>query len=281
MADNKRNIPGGRPGGTPGNQKPGGKPKFNSYWIIGIILLVMILIQFLSSNGNLKEINSTRFFEILEKGDVESLVIINEKRMEVYIRNERLADSQYEDFKGERPSTVLGQPLPQCYVTISYESMLEKTDDIISGLPSEQVPDIKHETRRNYMGDILLWVVPFLLILGIWIFMLRRMGGGGGGGAGSNIFNVGKSRAQVFDKDTNVKVDFSDVAGLEEAKVEIREIVEFLKNPKKYTELCWCDPREQGSPYWLKQLQGRPMCHSSPCQVPISWKCSSGWVPPG
>jgi cell division protease FtsH len=86
---------------------------------------------------------------------------------------------------------------------------------------------------------MLLWILPFLLILGIWVFMLRRMSGGAGGGPGgaNSIFNVGKSRAQIFDKDTNVKVDFSDVAGLQEAKVEIREIVEFLKNPKKYTNL--------------------------------------------
>jgi cell division protease FtsH len=82
----------------------------------------------------------------------------------------------------------------------------------------------------------MLWVIPFLLIMGIWIYMLRRMGGGGGAGGG-NIFSVGKSKAQIFDKETSVKVDFHDVAGLEEAKVEIREIVEFLKNPKKYTEL--------------------------------------------
>jgi len=91
-------------------------------------------------------------------------------------------------------------------------------------------------TRRNYFGEIMLWVLPFLLILGIWIYMLRRMGGGGGGG-GSNIFSVGKSKAQIFDKETSVKVDFHDVAGLEEAKIEIREIVDFLKSPKKYTEL--------------------------------------------
>jgi ATP-dependent metalloprotease FtsH len=88
------------------------------------------------------------------------------------------------------------------------------------------------------MGEVMLWIIPFLLIVGIWVYMLRRMGGGGaGGGGGSNIFSVGKSKAQIFDKETSVKVDFHDVAGLEEAKVEIREIVEFLKNPTKYTEL--------------------------------------------
>ena len=93
MAD-KKNIPGNRPGGNPGN-KPGGgmKPKFNSYWIIGIILLVMIGIQLLSSSGGLKEIDSNRFFHILKRGDIEKLVIVNKEKVEVYIRAERLNDA--------------------------------------------------------------------------------------------------------------------------------------------------------------------------------------------
>jgi cell division protease FtsH len=96
---------------------------------------------------------------------------------------------------------------------------------------------ITYVNRKNYMGDILGWLVPLAIFIGIWIFIFRRVSGGGGGAGAGNIFNVGKSKAQVFDKDTHVKVDFTDVAGLEEAKVEIKEIVDFLKNPNKYTEL--------------------------------------------
>ncbi len=92
------------------------------------------------------------------------------------------------------------------------------------------------ETRHNYLGEILGWTLPFILLIFLWMFIMRRMSGGAGGGAGG-IFSVGKSRAQIFDKDTNVKINFSDVAGLEEAKTEIMEIVDFLKNPKKYTQL--------------------------------------------
>jgi len=234
----KKNIPGNRPGGNPGN-KPGGniKPKFNSYWIIGIILLVMIGIQVLSSTGGLKEIDSHRFFQILKKGDIEKLVIVNKEKVEVYIRAERLADASYEDIKSQKSSTVLGQPVPQYFHSIiSQDVFVTELNQVMNTLPEENRPSYTTVTRRNYFGEIMLWVLPFLLILGIWIYMLRRMGGGGGGG-GNSIFSVGKSKAQIFDKDTNVKTDFSDVAGLEEAKVEIREIVEFLKNPKKYTEL--------------------------------------------
>jgi cell division protease FtsH len=241
MADKKKNpgiFPGGNPGNRPGN-KPGtpGKPKFNSYWIIGIILLAMIGIQFLGSGNNLKEIDSNRFFQVLQQGDIEKIVIVNKEKVEIYIKAERLSDARYEDVRSNKSNSMLGQPVPQYYFTIiSQDVFMGELNSVMNDLPAENRPTYTTLTRRNYMGEIMLWVIPFLLIMGIWIYMLRRMGGGGGGGGG-NIFSVGKSKAQIFDKETSVKVDFHDVAGLEEAKVEIREIVEFLKNPKKFTEL--------------------------------------------
>jgi len=245
MAERKNNPgnypggkPGNRPGGAPGN-RPGGpnKPKFNSYWIIGIVLLAMIGIQFLNSGNNLKEMDTNRFFQVLQKGDVEKIVIVNKEKVEIYIKPERLSDAAYEDVSSNKSNTVLGQPVPQYYFTIiSQDVFMEDLNRVMNDLPPDDRPTYTTATRRNYLGEIMLWVIPFLLIVGIWVYMLRRMGGGGGA-AGGNIFSVGKSKAQVFDKETSVKVDFHDVAGLEEAKVEIREIVEFLKNPKKYTEL--------------------------------------------
>ncbi len=243
MAEKKNNpgmrpgMPGNRPGGTPGNKPGGMKPKFNSYWIIGVILLVMIGLQFLSSSGGLKEIDSNRFFHILKQGDIEKLVIVNKEKVEVYIKADRLSDATYEDIKSQKSNSVLGQSVPQYFFSIiSQDVFVTQLNEVMNTLPDDNKPSYTTVTRRNYLGEIMLWIIPFLLILGIWIYMLRRMGGGGAGG-GSNIFSVGKSKAQVFDKETSVKVDFSDVAGLEEAKVEIREIVDFLKNPKKYTEL--------------------------------------------
>ncbi len=237
MADKKNNL-GNFPGGNLGNKSgSGNKPKFNSYWIIGIILIAMIGIQFLSSGGTLKEIDSNRFFQVLKEGDIEKIIIVNKEKVEIYIKPERLSDPAYEDIKSQKSNTVLGQSVPQYYFTIiSQDVFVGELNRVMNDLPSENRPTYTTATRRNYIGEIMLWVLPFLLILGIWIYMLRRMGGGGGAG-GSNIFSVGKSKAQIFDKETSVKVDFHDVAGLEEAKVEIREIVDFLKNPKKYTEL--------------------------------------------
>jgi len=241
MTDRKKNplnFPGGNPGNKPGN-KPGvpGKPKFNTYWIIGIILLAMIGIQFLGSGNSLKEIDSNRFFSILKEGDVEKIVIVNKEKVEIYIKTERLSDARYEDVRSNKSNSMLGQAVPQYYFTIiSQDIFMADLNRVMNELPADNRPAYTTLTRRNYMGEIMLWVIPFLLIMAIWIYMLRRMGGGGGGGGG-NIFSVGKSKAQIFDKETSVKVDFHDVAGLEEAKVEIREIVEFLKNPKKFTEL--------------------------------------------
>jgi len=236
--NNPGNFPGGNPGNRPGN-RPGGpvKPKFNLYWIIGIILLAMIGIQFVGSGNKLKEIDSNRFFQILRQGDVEKITIVNKERVEIYIKAERLNDAQYEEVRSTRPNSMFNQGAAQYYFTIiSQDIFMGDLNQAMNELPAEDRPAYTTDTRRNYMGEIMLWVIPFLLIMAIWIYMLRRMGGGGGAGGG-NIFSVGKSKAQIFDKETSVKVDFHDVAGLEEAKVEIREIVEFLKNPRKYTEL--------------------------------------------
>ncbi|MEX0981458.1 MAG: ATP-dependent zinc metalloprotease FtsH [Bacteroidales bacterium] len=238
----KTNTPGPKGGGPKGGpKKPDNKPKFNTYWIIGIVLLALIGMQFLSNPSPMVETDSNQFFEMLQSGDVDKIVIVNKEKVEIYIKPERLSDAKYSEVNEKRSNSMLGQSLPQYYFTIVFPDVFgQELNQVLNEMPPDKRPEYTTVTRKNVLGDMLLWILPFLLILGIWIYMLRRMSGGpGGGGPGgaSNIFNVGKSRAQIFDKDTHVKVDFSDVAGLEEAKVEIREIVEFLKNPGKYTNL--------------------------------------------
>lgn len=237
MADKDKN-PGG-PDRKPGPNKPGNKPKFNSYWIIGVVLLVLLGVQFLNQSDGMVETDSNSFFEMLEGGDVSKIVIVNKEKVEIYIKPEALSEARHAKVREKRTNTMLGQSVPQYYFSIVFPDVFgQELNQVLNSLPPEKTPEYTTVTRRNILGEMLLWVLPFLLILGIWIFMLRRMSGGAGGGGGANnIFNVGKSKAQIFDRDTKVKIDFSNVAGLEEAKVEVREIVDFLKNPKKYTDL--------------------------------------------
>lgn len=229
-----------RPGNPGGPNKPGNKPKFNTYWIIGIILVALIGMQLMSNLGSSVETDSNSFFQMLEAGDVSKIVIVNKESVEIYIKPEKLGDARYSEVRNKRNNSMLGQNHPQYHFTIVFPDVFGKElNEVMNNLPPEKKPEYTTVTRKNVLGEMFLWMLPFLLILAIWIFMLRRMGGGGAGGGGgaNNIFNVGKSKAQLFDKESNVKIDFSDVAGLEEAKVEIREIVDFLKNPKKYTNL--------------------------------------------
>jgi cell division protease FtsH len=133
-------------------------------------------------------------------------------------------------------------------------------------------------TEKNYLTDILSWLLFPALLIGLWLFLMKRMSGGGAGGAGG-IFSVGKSRAQIFDKDTNVKLNFNDVAGLEEAKTEVMEIVDFLKNPKKYTTLGGKIPRGAllvGPPGTGKTLLAKAMAGEA--QVPFFSLSGSDFV---
>ncbi len=220
------------------NRPMGNKaPKFNVNWIYGIIAIVLLGFMFLTPNsgGEPVEITRQRFeSEMLANDDVSRLIVVNEKRVEVYIKPEKLSEARYSDASQlKKPSSFALKP--QYYFTIGsveiFENRLESTSREYN--LKEQVP-VSYETREDNFGQIFNWIIFPLLLIGIWIFIFRRMSGGAGG----QIFNIGKSRAKMFDKDTSeIKVDFKDVAGLEEAKVEIKEIVDFLKNPQKYTQL--------------------------------------------
>jgi len=143
--------------------------------------------------------------------------------------------------KVPKPGTGFSMSVPKAHYTYNigdisnFEPFLLE-EQKIAGYNENEIIYPDYVTRHNYLGEILGWTLPFIGLIVLWMFMMRRMSGGGAGGAGG-IFSVGKSRAQIFDKDTNVKINFNDVAGLEEAKTEIMEIVDFLKNPKKYTQL--------------------------------------------
>lgn len=215
---------------------PKGGPKFNYYWIYGIIAVVLLGLQLMSFQGGLKEIDQRDFEQnMLKEGDVKQVKVVNEEMVEIYLREDALKTEAYKEVAENSWGGL--NPGPHYYFTIgSVEFFQQRMSEIQSELPDEERVSIKFEKRRNWAGDILSWILPFVLLIGIWIFIMRRVSGGGGG-PGGQIFNIGKSKATLFDNDAKVDITFKDVAGLDEAKEEVMEVVDFLKNPKKYTSL--------------------------------------------
>ncbi len=214
-------------------------PKFNIYWVYAIIAVLFIALNFMNLGSSPKEITYQEFKrKMLENNDVQKIVVVNKEKAEVYIKEDKLNSNRYSDLFKDGAISVPKQG-PHFFFTIGSVEMFEKRlQEAQDNSPSGEYIEVKYETRRDILGEALTWLLPIIILVAIWIFIFRRISrGAGGGGGGGNIFNVGKSKAVLFDKESNVKVDFNDVAGLEEAKVEVKEVVEFLKNPKKYTEL--------------------------------------------
>ena len=221
--------------------KPPGKG-FNFSWIYAIVFLLIFVIWVLGLGDKPKLTNMSEFEKtMLLNHDVEKVEIVNRERAEITIKKDKLGLDRYKAVSHKPFGNGLN-PGPHYYMPIGDVGNFErKMEDIQKDFPEAEkvVPEYNNNDRS--ILEVLFWnLLPFIIIAAVWIFIMRRMGGGG---AGSQIFNIGKSKAQLFDKDLNVKVTFNDVAGLEEAKVEVMEIVDFLKNPKKYTQLGGKIPR--------------------------------------
>ncbi|MGZ4034275.1 MAG: ATP-dependent zinc metalloprotease FtsH [Bacteroidia bacterium] len=208
------------------------KNSFNFYWIYGLIVVGLIAMETMNSwGGGLKEKTTTEFIEtMLKQHHVSKIVIIPADNVaEITIGKDFLQLPQYSKDELARHPNGPHYKVKISDVTTFNARLTEAQKDF----PPSQRIDAENENRTNWT-DALSWLIPIILMVILWIFIMRRMGGGSGGG---QIFNIGKSKATLFDKNTNVNITFNDVAGLEGAKIEIKEIVDFLKNPKKYTAL--------------------------------------------
>jgi cell division protease FtsH len=214
------------------------KPRFNANWFFVILLLTFIAYNILFTGKYTQKADQRMIEEMVIHHDIEKVVVVNDEQAEIYIKPDSLKSGRYPQF-AEHKSFGLQAPRPQFYHTFGTVELFQKFFDDAqdkAGYTEDQRIYLDYQKRKDYLGTFLGVILPFIILAVIWIYFMRRMASGGGGGAG-NIFSVGKSKAQIFDKDTHVKINFNDVAGLEEAKTEVMEIVDFLKNPKKYTNL--------------------------------------------
>ena len=210
-------------------------PRFSLLWIYGVLAaLILGYYLFGSSDDRPIESNWTTVQPMVERGDVEKILILNKDQAQVFLKREAI--ERYRRDSLDKRFRRLPEMGPQLIFTIgSVDSFREDLNAAEQQLGSN-VP-VEYTNKRDDWTSLLINLLPWVLIIGVWIFVMRSMARGAGAGGGGGIMNVGKAKAQVFDKDNSKRVTFKDVAGLEEAKVEIMEIVDFLKKADKYREL--------------------------------------------
>tara|TARA_B100000575_G_scaffold55953_1_gene42052 strand:+ start:4953 stop:6923 length:1971 start_codon:yes stop_codon:yes gene_type:complete len=219
------------------SKKANKNPKLNPYWIYGIVIVVLLSVSFFGE-GSIQTSNKTNtsdFEKFLLNGDIEKVLIQNEKIARIFLKREALERNEH---KIASKKNFLGQ-INESGPHYSFEfGDLKLFQEKLEKARSRNL-DFQYEfvTVENKFFDIILSFLPIIVIIAVWIFIMRRMSGNAGGGAGGQIFNIGKSKAKLFDEKKDIKTTFKDVAGLEGAKEEVQEIVDFLKNPKKYTIL--------------------------------------------
>lgn len=216
------------------NKKKGG---FTGYWIFAVLIAFLLIAQFFTLNFASKETTEDFFFKkLVPSGDVDSIDIVNNERVDVFINLDSLKHKEmYKEMRTTKLGKVNNGP-HYSFDIINLNTFAQNLDASQKNVPYENVIKKNRKIEGKFLGLFIQWILPLLLIVGLWMFLMRRASGGMGG-AGGQIFNIGKSKASLYDKDTKVSVTFDDVAGLDEAKEEVKEVVDFLKNPKKYTAL--------------------------------------------
>jgi ATP-dependent metalloprotease FtsH len=220
-----------------GNQKKKdgkGKKPFNFYWIYAIVGLILISINLFNAGSSLSHISPSEFRNMVEQGDINRVMVYNEKFAEVYVRQDRLTSEPHSK-KIKNPMMGEASSKGPHYI-FEIGPGKEEFSANLQRWNKEFELEYDFKTRDEWGKEIFQWIIFLVIMIAIWMFVMRKVGGGGGG-PGGQLFNIGKSKAQLFDKGKSTNTNFNDVAGLEGAKEEIQEIVDFLKSPEKYTEL--------------------------------------------
>ncbi len=218
------------------NQENKNGTKFNPYWIYGVLALFFIGLNFLPITSSTSEpINFEKFAAMSKEGDVGKLEVVNEKYAQIYLTEDAIKNKK-EKYKDASKSSFANKRPHYTFDIGPAENFAKKLDALNATLPADRQVIVSYIEKANWLSPIISLLLPLALLVLLWIFIMRRVGGGAGG-PGAQIFNIGKSKATLFDQNSKVNINFGDVAGLDEAKEEVMEVVDFLKNPKKYTAL--------------------------------------------
>jgi ATP-dependent Zn proteases len=286
MEENKKNNE------SPEQRRPDengeGVPRFNFMWVFILIGLGLLVLQVTKFSGKSEKASWTDIEKWAKKGHIDRFIVVNPKEAYVYIKKDSLGIEDHEKVQVSQKS-VFNPDQPHYVMNIGSvevaSSKIDKINEQIIKEKKQQPVELKIEDRINWTAVLVNFGLPILIFIGLWIFILRRMGGGAGG-PGGQLFNIGKSKATLFDSNSKVNITFADVAGLDEAKEEVMEVVDFLKNPKN-TRL-WAAKSRKGScslalrapakRCWPKLWPARRTRRFSPFQVLTLWKCSWAWA---
>ena len=267
-----------------GDNAPRKEPKFSIYWVYLIIFAVLMVFQFSNFGTSAAKTDINNFKRMVAQGDVQKFQIVsNSNTVRVFLKDSSIPKYATNGPNSKLYTGKLGDEAPQLGFTITTPEDFNKEIQAFyadNHIPLDQQPIKEVVKDRDIFTPFINVLLPFLIFIGLWILLMRKMGGGAGSGGGpGGIFNIGKSKATLFDKGTRVNINFGDVAGLDEAKVEVMEIVDFLKSPKKYTSLGGKIPKGAlliGPPGTGKTLLAKAMAGEA--QVPFFSLSGSDFV---